>query len=427
MLRTSIKTSGLGILVAKDLRRAWRNPTPWVVFLLMPMLITALIGLAFGGQGGGLGRIRLAVVDEDDSVLTGVLRGALNQREASQYLDAVFLDRAEALRQVNENRISAVLILPVGFTHDYLTGERRVHIELIKNPAQSYHPAIVEEVLQTLVTLLNAVARNLQSDFPEWRAALERDAGPDVHTIARLVERSGDRFEAARDYLFPPLIGYGREIRSDEAPTAAGGGMSVFAFLLPGLAAMFLLFLADNAVRDLYREWRFRTFERFCTVHHGLLVFIMSKVVFALAMVLFGGVIMLGGGSLIFHFDWAKPFALALLVGAYGLFAAGFMALLAAIAGRERVADVTNTVMAMGLGLMGGCMFPAEQMPSFLRSYVTPYMPTAWMVTAARELQAGQGEPTYFWALGGLALLGMVCVALATHLFRHRLERGLRP
>jgi ABC-2 type transport system permease protein len=418
----------LRTLVTKDLRRAWRNPTPWLVFLAMPLLITALIGLSFGGGGGtGPGRIQLAVVDEDNSLLTEFLRGALTQREAGQHLEARFLDRTEALRQVTDNRISAVLIIPAGFTLDYVTGERRVQLELIKNPAQSYHPAMVEEVLETLVTLLNALARNLQTEFPEWRQALNRTRGPDLQTIARLIERGGNRLEAARDYLFPPLIGYGRETRSDQPGSATGAGMNMFAFLLPGLAAVFLLFLADSAVRDLYREWRFRTFDRFRTVRQGLLVFVLSKVVFALAIVLIGSVIMLGGGSAIFRFHWQQPFALSLLVLAYGLFAAGFMALLAAIAGRERLADVMNTVLAMGLGLIGGCMFPADQMPAFLRLHVTPYVPTAWFVNAARQLQETGAEPAFLWTVLGLAVAGAVCVGLATWLFRQRLERGLRP
>lgn len=420
----------LRILVAKDLRRAWRNPTPWLVFLAMPLLITALIGLAFGGGGARLGRIQLAVVDEDNSLLTEFLRGALNQREAGQHLDALFLDRTEALRQVNDNRISAVLIIPGGFTHGYLTGENRVQLELIKNPAQSYHPAMVEEALETLVTLLNAVARNLQADFPEWREALNRKGGPDLQTLARLIERGGDRLEAARDYLFPPLIRYHRETRSeDETASAAGGGLALntFAMLLPGLAAMFLLFLADSAVRDLYREWRFRTFERFRTVRQGLWVFVLSKVAFALAIVFISSVIMFGGGSAIFRFRWEQPFALSLLVMAYGLFAAGFMALLGAIAGRERLADVMNTMTAMGLGLVGGCMFPAEQMPAFLRLHLTPYVPTAWFVNAARQLQETDAGSAFVWAVLGLAVSGAVCAGLATWLFRRRLEQGLRP
>ena len=55
-------------LVAKDLRRAWRNPWPWLLNLAIPLVLTALLGLAFGGgdgsSAGSIGRIHVAVVDE---------------------------------------------------------------------------------------------------------------------------------------------------------------------------------------------------------------------------------------------------------------------------------------------------------------------------------------------------------------------------
>ena len=65
------------VLLAKDLRRIRRNPWPWLIHLAVPLSITALLGLAFGsggGEGGGLGRIRFALVDEDQSPLTQMLR-----------------------------------------------------------------------------------------------------------------------------------------------------------------------------------------------------------------------------------------------------------------------------------------------------------------------------------------------------------------
>src|SRR5438128_8793679 len=76
---TRVKT--LGILLWKDLRRAWRNPVGWLVFLAVPLVITGLIGAIFGPKSNtsALGRIRFAVVDEDDSVLTKFLRGGLSQ------------------------------------------------------------------------------------------------------------------------------------------------------------------------------------------------------------------------------------------------------------------------------------------------------------------------------------------------------------
>ena len=85
----------LRVLLAKDLRRAWRNPLPWLINLIVPLAMTALLGFVFGGNSGGdaLGRIRFAVVDEDKSVLSDFLRGAVNQNKAGEHLEPVFMER----------------------------------------------------------------------------------------------------------------------------------------------------------------------------------------------------------------------------------------------------------------------------------------------------------------------------------------------
>ena len=129
----------LRTLLAKDLRRAWRNPVPWLISLGVPFVITALIGLAFGpaSSGGGVGRIKLGLVDEDDSTLTRFLRGGLNQQEAGKYLEPHFLTRAEALAQIDANKLAAVVIIPAGFTRDYLTANRPVKLELVKSSRSS--------------------------------------------------------------------------------------------------------------------------------------------------------------------------------------------------------------------------------------------------------------------------------------------------
>ena len=135
----------LRVLLAKDLRRAWRNPLPWLINLIVPLAMTALIGLVFGGgsEGGALGRIRFAVVDEDKSALSDMLRGAANQRDGGKYLEPVFMERADALREINANKISAVLIIQTNFMRDYLTARAPVSLELIKNPAESDRKSVV--------------------------------------------------------------------------------------------------------------------------------------------------------------------------------------------------------------------------------------------------------------------------------------------
>src|SRR5688572_909372 len=221
----------LRVLLAKDLRRAWRNPLPLLINLLIPLCVTALIGLAFGGKSdsGALGRIRFALVDEDKTVLSDFLRGSANQREGGKYLDPVVLERDEALRQINDNKISAVLIIPTNFTRNYFGGWEPVRLELIKNPAQSIHPAVMEELLGAVVTALNAISRNLQSEFPDWQKVIVGKR--DYKEVSRLIERAGDKLKRAEKFINPPLVMYDKKLPEDKAmdstaPNSVAGSTS---------------------------------------------------------------------------------------------------------------------------------------------------------------------------------------------------------
>jgi len=416
----------LWTLLIKDLRRARHNPWPYLLNLALPLCISALIGLVFGpsSKGGGLGQIKLAVVDEDDSVLSSLLRGAMNQGDFKKHLEARFLERKEALKQINEDKISAVLIIPKGFTRTYLAGDGRVAFELIKNPAQSIYPAILEELLQVAVTGLNAVARNLRSDLPEWKEIFEKEGRPDMKRIADLIARVGDKFEKAEHYLFPPLVGY--ETTTQKKAKEEGPALNIFAFLLPGMAAMFLLFLADHAIRDLYREVTARTLDRFRTLHDRLLPFVISKVVLALAVVVLGSIVMFGGGVLMFGIHWERPLAMAVVILAFGLFGSGFMAFIAALARSERRANAVNGVIVMCLSFVGGSFFPARQLPPLFRDHLSPLMPNYWFIEALRALQSGGVDMPWSWAALKLLVLGLALVIAASWVFQGALAKGIR-
>jgi len=413
----------LRALLAKDLRRAWRNPLPWLINLVIPLVMTGLIGLVFGGKSdsGALGRIRFAVVDEDKSILSDFLRGSANQREGGKYLDPVFLDRDEAMHQVNANKISAVLIIPPHFTRNYLTGREPVSLELIKNPAESIHPAVLEELLGVVTTALNALARNFQPELRDWEAVVENKA--DYHQVSVLIDRDGKKLQTLKNYVDPPLVGYEKETPAGELKTGgtkSGPSFNIFGYLLGGMSAMFLLFLANNGMTDLHRELRLRTFERYHTLRQQLLPFLASKVLFTVVLLLFGGAVMLGGGALIFRIHWPQPLWLAVIMLCYACFAACLMAVLVALMPDERRANVLNSIAGMALGLAGGCAFPAQQLPAFLRDHITPWLPTYWF---ARTLQNNAGWPA---ASLQLLLVSAVLIALAVTLLHRRFKTGFR-
>lgn len=466
----------LALLLWKDLRRAWRNPVGWLVFLAIPLLITALIGLAFGpkSSAAGLGRIRFALVDEDDSPLTRFLRGALGQRESSTNLEALVLDRAEALRQVSDNKLSALVVIPAGFTRSFLTTTNVVTFELVKNPAESIHPAVLEELLGALVTGLDAIKRHLGPELPAWQALF--DGRGDYHRMAELIVRAGDKIEAARKLLFPPRVTYTRQTATpqgetrnessaldkdragplDESragpressgtvgqnnPNTAGTNAAIqksaaekppappfnlFAYLLPGMASMFLLFLAENASRDVQRELQQRTLQRFRTLHHQLYSFVASKAVFCLVFLLLASFVMLGGGGLIFRIHWRNPLAVIFLTAGYCLFAGGLMTLLPALVREPRAAQVLSNVTASLVGMVGGSAFPAHQLPALLRDHVCPWLPNYWYTEAMRSVVFDANPAGWGSIAARSALLGAVLMLLAAVLLRRGLERGAR-
>jgi ABC-2 type transport system permease protein len=431
----------LRTLVAKDLRRARRNPVPWLFSLVVPFLITALIGALFGPRsgGGGLGTIHVALVDEDDTGLTQFLRGALKQARAPEAnksgpdfrLQAEFMERDEAMRRLTDNALSAAIVIRKGFTGGILSETGAVELELIKNPAQAIPPRIIEELLGMFATAADSFKLLAGDMLGDVRTLFESedDALAQMARAGSLLLRARDRYEPVKAYLAPPLVGTGEETRAkkEEPSKGGGGGRGVFAFILAGMAGMFLLYLADAALRGLLREVRFHTLERFKTLREGLLAFIVGKILFAIVTVLVGAVIILGGGALAFQFTWQRPFALAAIVLAYAFCAAGILALATALAGSERRADMMNNLAIMGLAMAGGCMFPPETFPAFMREHIMTLFPTHWFAATVRELQFGYAAGGWSVALIKMVVLGALTTAAATALFRRRLEKGVRP
>jgi ABC-type multidrug transport system permease subunit len=446
----------LRILLLKDLRRAWRNPIPLLINLALPLFITALISLAFGGkkEAAALGRIRVAIVDEDDSVLTGGLRAAVTRHAALEHLDPLFLNRSNAMRLIEDDKIAGVLIVPTNFQSNYISGDEPVHLELIKNPAQSIHPTVLEEAAGAVVTALDALARN----FP-WEGTEKFDR----KRIGRTLEEFGQRFDKTNENYFA-FVTYETEEMQDNAKQKAASNnapatitvrstnlvqertsnsasapaaasrksrstmqpdLSIFGYILVGLAAMFLLFIASHAMTDLQRELRFRTFARYQTIREALLPFVFGKVLFALVVLAICGAIMLGGGALAFGVRWTHPLELAVMTLGYACFATGLMALFVALMPGERRTSTLSDIAAMFLAMAGGCMFPVRQLPGFLRDHVSPLLPTYWYVETARELQAGNTAIPWMIAWGKLVVLGLILIALSTWLYRRRFRAGV--
>jgi hypothetical protein len=416
-------TAMLQALISKDFARARRSPLQWLVFLLVPLLLVALIGAFFGGFGKptpDLGRIRFALVDEDNSPVTRLLRGALGQGEAAQRLEPVLMDRPAAIEQIGDNKLSAVVIIPSGFSASFLRGQP-TRIELVKNPAEAIKPTAMEEMLGVVTAGLDAVGRNFSQEIDAARVVFE--GGGDYRVAAAVITRSGDKLATMSAFLKPPLVGYTKPAVAATGEAAAGTGFNLLGHLLLGMAAMFLLFLGGLGMGDLHREIELKTLARFCTLHDSVRPMILAKVVFTWLMLALCSLVLFGGGAWVFGVHWNHPAALATLTATYLLFIAGLMACVVSWIPERRKADSMRTVLSMLLGMAGGCAFPTDQLPAVFRERVMPLMPTDWFAGTARTLEYGGGIVWWPAALK-LAVCGALMLVVASAMFRRRFGQG---
>jgi ABC-type multidrug transport system permease subunit len=442
----------LRVLIAKDFRRTLRNPWPWILNLALPLAITALVGLAFGPRGdsesANIARIKLAVVDEDQSILSGAFRSALTEQKAMEHLEPMFLKRDEAMRILHDNQISAIVIIPTNFGSAYIRGESGLKLQVIKNPAQNFMPAIVEELAAVTVTGLNAISRNLNSEFPKIRAARTNQESAD--RIGDSIKRIGERLRNARTYIDPPLVAY-EKFETYEKPLATAAqtpasnppvqsesiatkpkpnqsaAFNIFAFILPGMASAFLLFIADQSMRDFHREVRMKTLDRQRITGAGTGMFIAGKILVTALTVALAAAILFSAGWAVFRIQWNHPGILALACVGYSLFAAGLMSALAALSPSERRVEVLNSMLLFGIAFLGGSYIPSDNFPRFMREHITPLMPNFWLIETARSLQrAGESYLAPLMVVAKLAAVGAVLGIIAAFIIERRLTSGSR-
>jgi len=99
------------------------------------------------------------------------------------------------------------------------------------------------------------------------------------------------------------------------------------------------------------------------------------------------------------------------------------MAVLVAVVRDERISDALNSFAGMAIGIAGGCAFPPQNLPGFLRYHVGPLLPSYWFADTVRSLEGGS-HPQWVLAWFKLAGVSVLLIMAAALLFRRRFKTG---
>ena len=142
----------------KDVKLAFRDRSAMLLTLAAPFLLIVGLGFISGrmsGNSGGIGGIRVIVVNEDEGELGRSLTRVFQSEDLAKLVSPTLLQDATAARaQVDADKVAAAVIIPLGFTASVipaaggLSAGPAVPIELYANPSSPTSAGVIRSIVE---------------------------------------------------------------------------------------------------------------------------------------------------------------------------------------------------------------------------------------------------------------------------------------
>lgn len=411
-------------LIRKDFTRRWRSPLATIVLLAFPFMMAGLIGSISSGSSGGGMDLTIFVLDRDGGLIGGLLTQGPPPGDSEVELNLVEVGE-EGFARMEAGEASAMIVLEEGFSERAFDGEP-VEFLLVRNPAESIKPELVEQGLLVLSTYIDVAVKVLGEEISEFGDMFNADEMPTMLAVTQLSSRVYKKLEAAGDYVFPPVVQVSSVKEGADEQGEVEAGPNVFGYVLVMVAVMSVLFAAIRAVTEIYEERSTGMVRRFLATPVPVSHFIGSKILFA---VLFGILVMailLIAGGLLGWFGSSIPVVGVLAhTAGFSLAAAGLMVVIIGLVKTEKQAGILSWIVVMFMSAIGGSMFPAENFPEFMQG-VARYTLNYWAVEGYLDMIVRGVDPAAVMPVSGaLAVMGLVLTGIGFLLMRVRVREAL--
>lgn len=411
----------LTILVRNDFLRKLRSPVATLGLMAFPLVMTSLIGIVvLGASSNDFPPIPVLVASDDDGLIGQFILSSVGNDEMRKHFDARAVDSDEGRRLMEDGAASAMLVVPAGFTEGVFNGEEQ-KIELIKNPAESIRPEIVEKLADAGTLLLSLAADLFQEELAAMRAIGEEESFPADMLIAALSIDVNKKLRSTEKYLFPPVVDLAAAKEKDDGDESP---FNPFSLIFPGIMMMSLLFLADLFMRDIYRDSKSGALSRIMVTPPGAAIIVTAKMTAAVVFVLVTLAVTAAVGA---FFGWMEgagnPVGIALLALGFSLVAVGLATLVYCLARTLRQAISASPVLILTLCMAGGSMIPIQAMgDTFL--VVARCTPNYWAIQGYIDLMQGKGLADIGMNLAVLFGMAALLCSLGAVQFKRRFGGG---
>lgn len=388
----------------KDTLLRFSGMAEWLFFLILPIVFTVILA---GGTGASAdSRIRLVVVDQANSPLSTELITTLGKSEAVRP-EVLPLSKAED--EFSKRRASAMLVISSGFDLQHLR-QGSVGLELRQQP-NNMNALVASQAVMAVISRISSAVDIANSSVAEAEGIrrFESDIARQAYFDTALQEAQ-TQMDQAPDRVAVSQGATKDQIEYDPRANSSAGQLITWVFIpLIGISAMFAY------------ERQKGTLRRLLTTPTQKATYLIGTIIGQVAMALVQMLLLVGFGILVMRLNWGhSPEALAVMLIASTLAAAALGTTLGTFVKTEGQASGLSLMLGMVMALLGGCWYPIELFPQFVRTAVK-VLPTAWAMQGMLDIVLrGQGLSAILPEAG--VLLGFAAVFFVVGIWRFRYE-----
>lgn len=417
----------------KDTLVRFRDRNALILMFAAPLLITAIIGSAFGGFISNDGDVPISdipfvIVNEDEGKCgQAIVRIFTETDQLASLVDTQEMDDvAAAQEEISQGNLRAVLHIPNDFSANLQGGATEEQITALLNvyvdPAASITPNIIRGIVteiaaqfSTGIITSQVIQESLSADLPPGslgnsNTAPENDFCQSIGGAANASNDSSGNNS---------LIAIERIVAEEEDDFS----FDPFAFFGPSMGLFFLMFTALSGSTSILSEQRNGTLDRLMTTPTGASTILLGKIGGILTTGIMQYVIYVLATTIIFGLNWGNPIGIAIMVLAFTAAATSLGMIVASISRDATQANIIGSPIIIISGLLGGTFLPAQSFPDWLQT-LSRLSINRWGLDGFTDLTLFRlGVSDILLEAGVLFVIAIVFFTIATTLFQKRMAR----
>jgi len=385
-------------LAWKDLLLVARDKKAFLTLILMPLLLIAILGSAFGNimkedEDITIKKFTLGVVNLDQGQLSKVLTEEVLSKSLSKQIKVKYYQEDELYKKIKDHKLTVGIVIEKDFTQSLMTG-KGTKVKLLSVPDTNINTTIVQTVIEQF-------SRSVPIEAVAAQMAQPVQAGNPSGIVQE---------------------GYGKKpLLKETSIDAKTKPVSSFQYYAAAMGVMFLLMTVVQGVSTMILEKEQDVFQRLLLTNLTYPNYLLGKMLGLIIICLTQAFIIISGTKLLFGVDWGPSISgIVIMTFAFVVNASGLGVLAGSLIKKEESFNVAGMFGTQIMAALGGSMAPLYVFPDWVVS-VTKFLPNGLALQTYLELMSGASLSKILPAVAASMGLGMLFFAIG--LIRLSLER----